>query len=48
MLGDNIDVDIVGAMNAGIDQVFVNHVNAKPTIKATYTVYSLKELEDIF
>ena len=48
MLGDNIDVDIVGAMNAGIDQVFVNHVNASPIIKPTYTVYSLKELEDIF
>jgi putative hydrolase of the HAD superfamily len=48
MLGDNIDVDIVGAMNAGIDQVFVNHVNAQPAIKPTYTVYSLKELEDIF
>ena len=25
MLGDSIEVDIVGAMNAGIDQVFVNH-----------------------
>jgi putative hydrolase of the HAD superfamily len=48
MLGDNIDVDIVGAMNAGIDQVFVNHVNAKLVIKPTYTVYSLKELETIF
>jgi putative hydrolase of the HAD superfamily len=48
MLGDNIDVDIVGAMNAGIDQVFVNHVNAQPTIKPTYTVHSLKELETIF
>ena len=48
MIGDNIDVDIVGAMNAGIDQVFVNHVNATPVIKPTYTVYSLKELEEIF
>jgi putative hydrolase of the HAD superfamily len=48
MLGDNIDVDIVGAMNAGIDQVFVNHINAKPVIKPTYTVHSLKELKTIF
>jgi len=48
MIGDNIDVDIAGAKNAGMDQVFVNHVNAKPAIKPTYTVYSLKELEDIF
>ena len=27
MLGDSIEVDIIGAMNAGIDQVFINHLN---------------------
>ena len=48
MIGDNLEVDIVGAMNAGIDQVFVNHNHIEPEIKATYTVYSLKELENIF
>lgn len=48
MIGDNIEVDIVGAMNVGIDQVFVNHNQIEPRIKATYTVYSLKELENIF
>src|SRR5438046_1222631 len=26
MIGDNIEVDIIGAMNAGIDQVYVNHL----------------------
>jgi putative hydrolase of the HAD superfamily len=48
MLGDSIEVDIQGAINAGIDQVFVNHLAAEPTIKPTYTVHSLKELEGIF
>ncbi|HVM86846.1 MAG TPA: YjjG family noncanonical pyrimidine nucleotidase [Puia sp.] len=48
MIGDSIDVDIQGAINAGIDQVYVNHINDSPVMKPTYTVYSLKELEDIF
>ena len=48
MLGDSIEVDIQGAMNAGIDQVFVNHLGIAPAIKPTYTVSSLKELEEIF
>jgi len=48
MIGDNIEVDIMGAINAGIDQVYVNHLGIEPTIKPTYTVNSLKELEGIF
>ncbi|ULQ56134.1 YjjG family noncanonical pyrimidine nucleotidase [Flavihumibacter rivuli] len=48
MVGDNLEVDIQGAMNAGMDQVFVNHINEVPAIRPTYTVYSLKELEGIF
>jgi putative hydrolase of the HAD superfamily len=49
MIGDSIDVDIQGAINAGIDQIYVNHLsNNDHHIKPTYTVYSLKELEDIF
>jgi len=48
MLGDSLDVDIQGAMNFGIDQVYVNHLNIKPSIKPTFVVHSLKELEDIF
>lgn len=48
MIGDSIEVDIIGAMNAGIDQVYVNHLDIEPRIKPTYTVNSLKELEDIF
>ena len=48
MLGDSIEVDIQGAINAGIDQVYVNHLGITPAIKPTYTVSSLKELEEIF
>ena len=48
MIGDSLDVDIQGAINAGIDQVYVNHINGEAHIKPTYTVYSLKELETIF
>ena len=45
MIGDNLDADIQGAINAGMDSVFVNHINAISHIKSTYTVYHLKELE---
>ncbi len=53
MIGDAIDVDILGALNAGIDQVHVNHLTkeAVPVINdqfPTYTVYSLRDLQDIF
>jgi len=48
MIGDTVEVDIQGAINAGIDQVYVNHLHLETALKPTYTVYSLKELEDIF
>jgi len=48
MIGDSIEVDIQGAINAGIDQVFVNYQHIVADIKPTYTVNSLKELEEIF
>jgi putative hydrolase of the HAD superfamily len=48
MIGDSIEVDIQGALNAGIDQVFVNHLQLAPVIKPTFTIGSLKELENIF
>jgi len=48
MLGDNIEVDILGAMNAGIDQVFINHTHVITDVIPTYTVTALKELEEIF
>ena len=48
MLGDNLDADIQGAINAGMDTVFVNHINTTTILKPTYTITHLKELEDIF
>ena len=48
MIGDDIEADIIGAMNAGIDQVYVNHLNRTPSVQPTFTVCSLRELEDIF
>jgi putative hydrolase of the HAD superfamily len=48
MIGDNLEADIKGAMNAGMDTIFVNHINATTDIKPTFTVTHLKELENIF
>ena len=52
MIGDTMEVDILGAMNAGIDQIHVNHLtNELESVNGklpTHTVYSLKELEGIF
>ncbi|RYY49225.1 MAG: noncanonical pyrimidine nucleotidase, YjjG family [Chitinophagaceae bacterium] len=48
MIGDNLDADIMGAMNAGMDSIFVNHINASTEIKPTYTITHLQQLEDIF
>lgn len=51
MIGDTMEVDILGAINAGIDQIHVNHISNMPeTINGklpTHTVFSLKELEGI-
>lgn len=48
MLGDSLEVDIQGGINAGIDQVHINHINEAPgVIVPTYTVYTLKELMSI-
>jgi putative hydrolase of the HAD superfamily len=48
MIGDNLDADIQGAMNAGMDSVFVNHINVSTALNPTYIVTHLKELELIF
>jgi putative hydrolase of the HAD superfamily len=47
MIGDNQDADIQGAINAGMDSIFVNHIRAAPQLSPTYTIHSLKELETI-
>ncbi|HET9055296.1 MAG TPA: YjjG family noncanonical pyrimidine nucleotidase [Chitinophagaceae bacterium] len=47
MIGDNEEADILGAFNTGMDSVYVNHINNEKDSKATYTIYHLKELENI-
>ncbi|HEX6914958.1 MAG TPA: YjjG family noncanonical pyrimidine nucleotidase [Chitinophagaceae bacterium] len=47
MIGDNLDADIQGGINAGMDTIFVNHLNVEPHIKPTYVIHHLRELEDI-
>ena len=47
MIGDNPEADIQGAINAGMDNIFVNHINASTTLNPTFTIYNLKELEKI-
>ncbi len=47
MIGDNLDADIQGAINAGMDSIFVNHINATSTLTPTYTIFHLRELENI-
>ena len=48
MLGDNLDADIQGAMNVGMDNIFVNHILTTTTLKPTYTITDLSELKAIF
>ena len=47
MIGDNIEADIEGGINAGLDTIYVNHLNQEKYEKANYTIFSLKELEEI-
>jgi putative hydrolase of the HAD superfamily len=47
MIGDNESADIQGGINIGMDTIFVNHIQAIPTIPATYTITHLKELGTI-
>ena len=48
MIGDNIEADIKGAMNAGLDTIYVNHLRLETEVKPTYIIYHLRQLEDIF
>lgn len=47
MVGDNPNSDILGAINAGIDQVYFNPEGKQIDLKPTYTIAHLKELEGL-
>jgi putative hydrolase of the HAD superfamily len=46
MIGDSIEVDIAGAIAAGMDQVHVNYNRAKQDLLPTYTITELKQLKE--
>lgn len=47
MIGDNIQTDIIGARNAGLDTLLFNRWNVDPSDIPTYTVSALREIKDI-
>jgi putative hydrolase of the HAD superfamily len=47
MIGDALDIDVLGAMKIGMDQVHVNYARIDQHIKPTYTIHALRELEAI-
>lgn len=52
MIGDTVEVDLLGAKMVGMDQVHVNHVSEEKVSFVdgsfpTYTIYSLKELSHL-
>lgn len=46
MIGDSLDVDILGAMTVGMDQVHVNYNKVKQDLNPTYTITELKQLKE--
>jgi putative hydrolase of the HAD superfamily len=46
MIGDTLDVDVVGALNVGMDAVHVNYNGAEQEVEPTYTIYHLRELKN--
>ncbi len=47
MIGDSLEVDIEGAKNVGMAQIFFNYKNLPYNGVATYTIIELKEILDI-
>jgi len=47
MIGDDLEVDIAGARNYGIDQVFLNRDEIQHTDPVTFEIDSLLELKEI-
>ncbi len=47
MIGDNLETDVLGARNAGIDQIFYNPGRTKHHESVTYEIACLSELQDI-
>lgn len=48
MVGDDLEIDIIGARNFGIDQVYLNTTATQHSERVTFEVSSLLELKKIF
>lgn len=48
MIGDSLEADILGAKNAGIDQIFFNPNNQDHDYTVTHEISSLNQLLEIF
>jgi putative hydrolase of the HAD superfamily len=46
MVGDNLECDVLGAYNAGIDQVYFNPARRRHFTQTTYEIASLHELRE--
>jgi len=46
MIGDDLEVDIIGARRSGIDQVFFNSKRIVHFEKVTFEIYSLEQLKE--
>jgi putative hydrolase of the HAD superfamily len=47
MIGDDLDVDMSGARNAGMDQLYVNHDRKQHNEPVTLEVFSLDEIKKL-
>ena len=45
MIGDNLECDVLGAYNAGIDQVYFNPDRRRHFTSTTYEISCLSELK---
>src|SRR5690606_12128892 len=48
MVGDNLDADVRGAINAGMDAIYFNAVGAEKPHDVPHMIVDLKELQHIF
>lgn len=47
MIGDDLEVDILGAKNVGLDQIFVNYDRIKHSEEITHEIFSFREILNI-
>lgn len=47
MIGDDLEIDIVGAKKFGMDQIYFNRYNTPHKIKPTHEIKDLIEIKKI-